>query len=429
MFGTKTVNAVIISSTQIMCSTPQHGISEEVLVEMSVNAHDFTQTQTLFMYEPVPTIVSFYPTQIAAHGSSVVTVLGSGFRSGSTSGPVCRFGSQVTVPGRQVSQETVECPIAAEQLAGNVTVSISLNGEDFYPVLAADLCISVLADSVYESISPSFGFVLTPSVVTIVGKGFEPSSKVLCCFDTSRAAASVSTFLTSTMRTCAIPPQSTPTVLQLMLSATESCASPTESMLGLDFAVVHPPTLVGLKPSFGVSRGGSIVTVAGQHFLMPSGNAIDCVFGGSQRVEATVVSHEEVLCVAPAHGEGQVSLALDARGSVSAESTSLTFVYDSPLVVTSLRPSWGVPEEPVTITISGESFPAARGLVCVFGGMHIRPSTHISTTELTCKVPTDLVGNSTVEVGFEGGTSEPALVGMFQTREPVSYTHLRAHET
>ena len=195
-------------------------------------------------------------------------------------------------------------------------------------------------------------------------------------------------------------------------------------MLGLDFAVVHPPTLVGLKPSFGVSRGGSIVTVAGQHLLMPSGNPIDCVFGGSQRVEATVVSHEEVLCVAPAHGEGQVSLALDARGSVSAESTSLTFVYDSPLVVTSLRPSWGVPEEPVTITISGESFPAARGLVCVFGGMHIRPSTHISTTELTCKVPTDLVGNSTVEVGFEGGTSEPALVGMFQTRERTRMVYL-----
>ena len=131
----------------------------------------FVSPGMFFTYEPVPTIVSFYPTQIAAHGSSVVTVLGSGFRSGSTSGPVCRFGSQVTVPGRQVSQETVECPIAAEQLAGNVTVSISLNGEDFYPVLAADLCISVLADSVYESISPSFGFVLTPSVVTIVGKG------------------------------------------------------------------------------------------------------------------------------------------------------------------------------------------------------------------------------------------------------------------
>ena len=181
---------------------------------------------------------------------------------------------------------------------------------------------------------------------------------------------------------------------------------------------MHEPTLVGIKPSFGASMGGSVVTVQGRHFITSSGSRIDCVFGGITRVEGVVVSSEEVLCVSPANEEGAVSLALDVRGSGAILSSSFKFMYDPPLLATSFWPQRVASGKSLSITVAGDAFSLGRSLVCVFGGMYVRESTYISSTQITCPVPEKLVGNSTVEVGFEGGTSEPALVGVVQMDEP-----------
>ena len=158
-----------------------------------------------------------------------------------------------------------------------------------------------------------------------------------------------------------VPAQSGPKVLQLEISVTGPCKHTIDSMsTSLDFHVVHEPILIAVKPSFGVSWGGSVVTVQGRHFITSYGSPIDCVFGEITKVEGVVVSSEEVLCVSPSHKEGVVSLALDVRGSGAILSSSLKFMYDPPLLATSLLPQRGVSGETLAITVAGEGFASGR---------------------------------------------------------------------
>ena len=262
-------SAHVISASSMRCKSPRS--PERLLdpvsvrIDVAVGEEVFMSSGVVFTYEPVPTIFSFHPTQVAAHGSSIVTVVGKGFSTGSSAGPFCRFGSQLVVPGRLVSQDVVECVLSSRQSAGNITVSMSLNRKDFYLPSTGDASITIVSDGVYDALLPSLGYVMASSVVTIIGKGFKPSSDALCCSDAFPSSASPSTFLTSTMRSCVVPAQSRPTVLRLELSTTGSCTHTMESMFtGLEFHVMHEPTLVGIKPSFGASMGGSVVTVQGR---------------------------------------------------------------------------------------------------------------------------------------------------------------------
>jgi hypothetical protein len=141
------------------------------------------------------------------------------------------------------------------------------------------------------------------------------------------------------VRSCTIPPQTEPRLLRLVLSATDSCSYLDNVMIKLGFVVVHAPTLIGLKPSFGTTSGGSIITLGGQHLtVMSPSSPLDCVFGAGTRVEAVVVSSQEILCVSPAHNLGLVSLALDVRGVGAVPSASLMFLYEHAIVAKSLWP-------------------------------------------------------------------------------------------
>ena len=417
-FNTNTsVSARYLTSSSLRCISPIYAqmqlSSSSVTLDVTIGNEVFMSPGIAFTYEPVPTIVSFHPTQITAHGSSIVTVVGSGFRSSSTDGPFCRFGSQLVVPGRLVSQDSIECIVSPGQLSGNATVALSLDGEHFHTSSTVDAAISISTGAVFETVSPSFGYLFSSSLVTIIGSGFEASPDVFCCADGIPADASMSSFLTSSMRSCSIPAQKEPRSVALTLSWTDAC-SDANKIFTADFAVVHPPIVIGVKPSFGVSAGGSILTVAGQHFTMPQGSGLECVFGEGATVEAMIVNGDAVLCVSPAHEQGAVSLTLNARGSTAWQSPSMVFWYDQPLGVSSFWPNRGVVSEDLTITVAGMTFSPERRLVCLFGGIHARQSTYITSTQLSCKVPAVLVGNSTVEVEYEGGASEPTLAGVLQ---------------
>ena len=162
-----------------------------------------------------------------------------------------------------------------------------------------------------------------------------------------------------------------------------------------------------------------MITIAGSHLVASRGHPLECVFGGDSKVDAMLVSSEEALCVSPASEHGPVSLTLEVRGLGGVQSEASVFMYDRALAVQSLEPSRGIAAQDLTITVAGEPFLSERTLLCVFGGTHRSRGTIISSTQLSCKVPSVLVGNSTVEVEFEGGASAPAFAGIFQSDEQV----------
>ena len=75
-------------------------------------------------------VSSVTPSEGSVSGGSVVTVVGSGFRSGAEL--ACRFGygRSGVVGARWLSSSEAECA-APSRAAGNTTVEISNNGADF----------------------------------------------------------------------------------------------------------------------------------------------------------------------------------------------------------------------------------------------------------------------------------------------------------
>ena len=124
-------------------------------VDITVENEVFMSAGLLFGYYPVPTVISFHPTQIAAHGSSVVTVVGRGFGPGSSSGPFCRFGSRLVVPGRLVSRDSIECVFDSEGIYGNVSVSLSPDGIVFSFPFPGSLVVTKSSSLTRLLVSPS----------------------------------------------------------------------------------------------------------------------------------------------------------------------------------------------------------------------------------------------------------------------------------
>ena len=87
--------------------------------------------------------------------------------------------------------------------------------------------------------------------------------------------------------------------------------------------------MTGVKPSFSTTVGGSVITIVGTHFVTSRSNPLECVFGGESKVDAVLVSSEEVLCVVPAHDQGPVSLALEIRGLSGLPRNVSVFMYVS----------------------------------------------------------------------------------------------------
>ena len=117
-----------LSSTEIRCLTPaqQQG---DYIVEVSSSEAEITQQRFMYSYHAVTQVRQVFPAVGAIVGNTLVTVSGRGFVRGL--GLVCRFGVSVPVSATWLSDELLLCTARPFTAAGNVSMEVSINNQDF----------------------------------------------------------------------------------------------------------------------------------------------------------------------------------------------------------------------------------------------------------------------------------------------------------
>jgi hypothetical protein len=168
------------------------------------------------------------------------------------------------------------------------------------------------------AVSPNVASEAGGRVVYVSGSGFQGASQMSnvayvpgnasCVF--AGAAGTVrtpATVLTDSLLACTAPP-STPQAATLAVSLNGFDLSPH----ALPFTFTPQVTVAKVTPGKVSTRGDTEVTLLGTSFSAIDG--LTCVFGGVRRPVVRVVSETQIVCVAPAHPAGNVSVTVSAPG-------------------------------------------------------------------------------------------------------------------
>jgi len=401
-FGNKEGDQVVhgnwISETEISCITP---VSESVgttNVTLSLNGVDYyTSSAVNFLYYNHPIISSIYPTFGASHGGTSVTIHGSGFQHVNNQDSIlCRFGD-VKVIGSTNNDESVSCVSAGGKAGSSHLVSISLNGGvDFTPTSIEYRYISPVE---LYSISPTWSDGSGGTMLNVTGSGFKNNTDDLRCIFQNRQINPIhikAEYISSTELQCASPQMTAPS--ELALRVTVNGVDVSSSPVWLEY--VPRATVTTMKPTRGLSTGGTQVTLIGDGFMYE--DTICCRFGESTNVPAQWLSWAMVRCVAPpssAVGDVIVSYSNDCMNFVN---VSISFSFIS---VSNLEPNYGSKLGGVEVEILGEGFTNEDGWKCQFGTRSV-PAMFVSMFEIHCITPAvDQVGMYQLSLFDQDGSS------------------------
>lgn len=139
----------------LVCTSPPSANATSVAVEITLTGETFTDSGIQFTYYDPPLVDVISPLQGPTRGNIPITVTGSGFRGNyqHASGDVrysrfCRFLNLVNATQPQqipfdvrvpatllnaTSDSVLTCPLPPAHFVGRMTLSLSLNGQDFGP--------------------------------------------------------------------------------------------------------------------------------------------------------------------------------------------------------------------------------------------------------------------------------------------------------
>ena len=173
----------------------------------------------------------------------------------------------------------------------------------------------------------------------------------------------------------------------------------------------RPPTVTGISPSSGPTKGGTTVTIRGSNFS----GAVSAWFGARPARAVRSVSPSEIIATSPP-GSGVVHVTVSATGGTSKKSPGDRFAYVAPPVVNAVTPSVGLGRGDAKATIRGSNF---VGAVSVYFGT--RRATRVgllSPTEIVATAPS-MPGPVFVTVVAAGGSSKRTARSRFSVVAPA----------
>ncbi|MEY9864366.1 YVTN family beta-propeller protein [Catenulispora sp. GAS73] len=161
-----------------------------------------------------------------------------------------------------------------------------------------------------------------------------------------------------------------------------------------------PPTVTGLSPSQGVSRGGTTVTITGTDFNTATG----VNFGGTAASWFTVDSDTQITAVTRAQTNGTVDVTVTNAAGTSPATAADKFTFFPPIPsITAVSPPSGTMDGGTTVIISGAWFTNAFRVT--FGNT-AAASFHVdSSTQITAVTPYHAAGAVDVSVTTDVDTS------------------------
>ena len=164
--------------------------------------------------------------------------------------------------------------------------------------------------------------------------------------------------------------------------------------------VASAPTVSAINPVYGVTAGGTAVTLTGTGFTGATAVSI----GDAAATNVTVVSDTSLTATTPAHAAGTASVLVTTPAGTNA-ANSLFSYYDAPTVsaVTGTA-DYGNTVGGKTVTITGTGFDAGA-LNVTIGGIPATNVIVVSATSLTATTPAGVAGTASVLVTSTGGTN------------------------
>ena len=173
-------------------------------------------------------------------------------------------------------------------------------------------------------------------------------------------------------------------------------------------------TIDKIRPSLGLSDGGTRVTVIGKNFTAFEEDDIFCEFGqDAALVPANVVSNEELQCISPPLATNNftlVSLKLtNVDGNIKGNDYGLAEIifqyYATPSLTKIIPDSFpSGAEKQVILQINGNQFIQTDNITCHVGNDVVVPATFVRSTLVECgELPSLEPGSINIGISFNGG--------------------------
>jgi fibronectin type 3 domain-containing protein len=336
--GSTCTGPVVGSSTSITCTTSSHAQGSTDIVVTNTD----TQKGTLvngFGYVAAPTITSMSPTVGALAGATTITLTGTNFRVGAT----------ITVGGSTCTSVIVSTATSARcstpaHLAGAVSVVLTNNPDGQTATLINGFTYQ--GAPTVSSIIPAQGALAGGATMTISGSGFAVGSSVTVGATTCTSVVVVNTGSI----TCTIPAHTPGTVDVIVTNADNQFGS-----LNSSYIYRAAPTVTGISPSYGLSAGGTVLTITGTNFV--NDLTFTSISVGGAVCVASAISATSITCTSGSRAAAAVDVQVINPDS-QAGTLTLGFHYTSlpAPTVTSISPALGTTTGGTEVTIIGTGF-------------------------------------------------------------------------
>ena len=379
-----------VSSTSLSATAPAVPFGRTVDVTVTTRFGTSSANSAAQFTYISPTVTSVNPDVGPDEGGTHVTITGTRL----TGATAVKFGATTatSVVVASATSITATAPTGVDTVDVSVTSPLGTsppNGGDKFTYFVTPLV---------TGLSPASGPVAGANTVRINGEGLSGVTRVL--FGSVPATGlSNDSFGGFTV----IAPAGTGTVVVTVTTPGGTSGPPST-----DLYTYNPlPTVTGVNPDVGSTRGTSTVTITGTGFV----GDLSITFGAARSLIVTELSPTSLTAQAPPSATiGTVHVTVTSSTGKSLPTAADEFTYQDPPTVTGVSPSGGPASGGTTITISGTDF--GDGASVSVGNL---PATQIvvkSTTLITARTP---AGNGVagVTVTTPGGHSAPSAAAEF----------------
>jgi subtilase family serine protease len=275
---------------------------------------------------------------------------------------------------------------------------------NYVPGLAAQICSATgtkLESTTITGVSPTEGPTSGSTPVTITGSGFLPIAGA----DRLEVGTKwVTVSCTTTARCTGTLPATKAGTDNLVMSVEGLTLSPLA--VPDRFTFVAQPTITGITPASGPTKGGTKVTIRGSSFV----GTLTVHFGTGPAKLSRVVSSSEIVVIAPP-GSGTVYVTVSAAGGSSRTTAAGRFTFVAQPTITGITPASGPTKGGTKVTIRGSGFGGT--LTVHFGTGPAKLSRVVSSSEIVVIAPPGS-GTVYVTVSAAGGSSRATAAGRYR---------------
>lgn len=371
-FGSQTVPARQVSSSQVRCVSPQVGKTQMVAFAIEFQAvHRFNGP--MFSYYAEPILLGVSPNAGSVEGGTVLDLVGDNFKF--SKGLQANFGA-VEVPVVFINSSLVRCTTVASP-AG--VVEVTLNIDRARGTSQPPWPYTFHSTPRVLGIEPSIGGVAGGTAVSVRGDGFEDATMLGCRFGSSGDNLVQAEFVSPQEVVCTTP-----------VTAGAGSLPVEVTINGVDFSgnghrysYHDSPVITAVNPT-----DSSLILVHGGYFV-DSGELV-CYIGAFVQTPGRWLSRTRVECTPPPPGvisdmEGNtVSLAISFSSKDQTE--AVLFELGGAIDFSSLSPSVGSSVGGTTVFLRGSGFVFGGDIRVRFGGVEV-VATYVSDELLTCVSP------------------------------------------